>query len=75
MFRLRLLMAMDNFASKHANISNSKGEFKAQRDAVSKFEMSLLFTHLNTGSRGNATLVESGDAKILIDQVAFLANS
>lgn len=30
--------------------------------------MSLSFTHLGTGSRGNATLVESGDAKILIDQ-------
>ena len=30
--------------------------------------MSLAFTHLGTGSRGNATLVESGDAKILIDQ-------
>ena len=30
--------------------------------------MSLSFTHLGTGSRGNATLVESGDAKVLIDQ-------
>jgi len=30
--------------------------------------MSLAFTHLGTGSRGNATLVESGDAKVLIDQ-------
>ncbi len=30
--------------------------------------MSLTFTHLGTGSRGNATLVESGDAKVLIDQ-------
>ena len=30
--------------------------------------MSLSFTHLGTGSRGNATLVESGDFKVLIDQ-------
>ena len=30
--------------------------------------MSMSFTHLGTGSRGNATLVESGDCKILIDQ-------
>ncbi|MGB1549192.1 MAG: MBL fold metallo-hydrolase [Candidatus Poseidoniaceae archaeon] len=30
--------------------------------------MSLSFTHLGTGSRGNATLVESGDSKVLIDQ-------
>tara|TARA_B100000700_G_scaffold291617_1_gene350800 strand:- start:46 stop:864 length:819 start_codon:yes stop_codon:yes gene_type:complete len=30
--------------------------------------MPLSFTHLGTGSRGNATLVESNDVKILIDQ-------
>ena len=30
--------------------------------------MSLSFTHLGTGSRGNSTLVESNDTKILIDQ-------
>ncbi len=30
--------------------------------------MPLSFTHLGTGSRGNATLVESGEAKILVDQ-------
>ena len=41
---------------------------RAQRDVVAKIEMSLSFTHLGTGSRGNATLVESGDAKVLIDQ-------
>ena len=41
---------------------------RAQRDAIGKIEMSLSFTHLGTGSRGNATLVESGDAKVLIDQ-------
>lgn len=41
---------------------------RAKRDAIGEFGMSLAFTHLGTGSRGNATLVESGDAKILIDQ-------
>ena len=41
---------------------------RAKRDAIREFGMSLAFTHLGTGSRGNATLVESGDAKILIDQ-------
>ena len=41
---------------------------RAKRDAIEEFGMSLAFTHLGTGSRGNATLVESGDAKILIDQ-------
>lgn len=30
--------------------------------------MSLSFTHLGTGSRGNATLLECGDIKLLIDQ-------
>ena len=30
--------------------------------------MSLSFTHLGTGSRGNSTLVECGETKILIDQ-------
>jgi len=30
--------------------------------------MSLSFTHLGTGSRGNATLVECGEMKILVDQ-------
>ena len=41
---------------------------RAQRDALIGLVMSLSFTHLGTGSRGNATLVESGEAKILIDQ-------
>ena len=41
---------------------------RAQRDAGIALLMSLSLTHLGTGSRGNATLVESGDAKILIDQ-------
>tara|TARA_B100001113_G_scaffold57643_3_gene43308 strand:- start:6060 stop:6920 length:861 start_codon:yes stop_codon:yes gene_type:complete len=41
---------------------------RAKRDAIGEFSMSLAFTHLGTGSRGNATLVESGDVKILIDQ-------
>ena len=41
---------------------------KARRAEVGQFSMSLSFTHLGTGSRGNATLVESGDAKVLIDQ-------
>ena len=41
---------------------------RAKRDADQKLDMSLSFTHLGTGSRGNATLVESGDAKVLIDQ-------
>ena len=30
--------------------------------------MSLSFTHLGTGSRGNATLLECGEIKLLIDQ-------
>ncbi len=30
--------------------------------------MSLSFTHLGTGSRGNSTLIECGDAKVLVDQ-------
>ena len=41
---------------------------RAKRDAIGRVGMSLSFTHLGTGSRGNATLVESGDTKILIDQ-------
>ena len=41
---------------------------RAECDAHRELAMSLSFTHLGTGSRGNATLVESGDAKILIDQ-------
>ena len=41
---------------------------RAQRDTPVELVMSLSFTHLGTGSRGNATLVESGDAKVLIDQ-------
>jgi phosphoribosyl 1,2-cyclic phosphodiesterase len=41
---------------------------RAQRDTPLELVMSLSFTHLGTGSRGNATLVESGDAKVLIDQ-------
>ncbi len=41
---------------------------RAKRDAIREFGMSLAFTHLGTGSRGNATLVESSDAKVLIDQ-------
>ena len=41
---------------------------RAKRDADQRLDMSLAFTHLGTGSRGNATLVESGDAKVLIDQ-------
>ena len=40
----------------------------AKRDALGGLDMSLAFTHLGTGSRGNATLIESSDAKILIDQ-------
>jgi metal-dependent hydrolase (beta-lactamase superfamily II) len=30
--------------------------------------MSLSITHLGTGSRGNSTLLESDDVKVLIDQ-------
>ena len=41
---------------------------RANRVHLRKFEMSLSFTHLGTGSRGNSTLVESNDTKILIDQ-------
>ena len=41
---------------------------RAKHDADQELDMSLAFTHLGTGSRGNATLVESGDAKVLIDQ-------
>ena len=41
---------------------------RAKRDAPQKLGMPLSFTHLGTGSRGNATLVESNDVKILIDQ-------
>lgn len=41
---------------------------RAKRDATQEIGMSLSLTHLGTGSRGNATLVESGDVKVLIDQ-------
>ena len=41
---------------------------RANRVHLRQFEMSLSFTHLGTGSRGNSTLVESNDTKILIDQ-------
>lgn len=41
---------------------------RAKRDAIQELGMSLSLTHLGTGSRGNATLVESDDVKILIDQ-------
>jgi len=41
---------------------------RAKRDAPQRLGMPLSFTHLGTGSRGNATLVESNDVKILIDQ-------
>ena len=40
----------------------------AKRVALGGLDMSLAFTHLGTGSRGNATLIESSNAKILIDQ-------
>ena len=31
-------------------------------------EMTMTLTHLGTGSRGNATLLETEQAKVLIDQ-------
>ena len=45
-----------------------RGGFKGSARRPTIVPMSLAFTHLGTGSRGNATLVESGDAKVLIDQ-------
>ena len=40
----------------------------SRRDAHAMFTMSMSITHLGTGSRGNATLLETEGAKVLIDQ-------
>jgi len=41
---------------------------KAARDQSVPIEMTMVLTHLGTGSRGNATLLETEHAKVLIDQ-------
>ena len=41
---------------------------RAQRAGLIKLAMSLSITHLGSGSRGNATLIECEDHRILIDQ-------
>lgn len=41
---------------------------RAKRAAGVWSDMPISFTHLGTGSRGNSTLVESGDYKVLVDQ-------
>ena len=41
---------------------------RAKRAAAIRSDMPISFTHLGTGSRGNATLVESNDYKVLVDQ-------
>lgn len=41
---------------------------KSRRDALDMFTMPMSITHLGTGSRGNATLLETEGAKVLIDQ-------
>ena len=41
---------------------------KAARDEVFTIGMTMVLTHLGTGSRGNATLLETEQAKVLIDQ-------
>ena len=49
--------------------SNGKGGvFKGLSRPVDTIEMTMVLTHLGTGSRGNATLLETEQAKVLIDQ-------
>ena len=38
------------------------------RDGVCLNAMTMSITHLGTGSRGNSTLLEAGDVKVLLDQ-------
>lgn len=44
------------------------GVFKSLPRRVSFVHMTMTITHLGTGSRGNSTLLETPNAKILIDQ-------
>ena len=41
---------------------------RAQRAGLLGLTMSMSVTHLGTGSRGNATLIECGEQKVIIDQ-------
>ncbi len=45
-----------------------RDEFKGPSRQRRKDRMPMSFTHLGTGSRGNSTMIECGDKKVLIDQ-------
>lgn len=49
-------------------ITEGQMSSRAQRAGLAKLAMSLSITHLGSGSRGNATLIECGEHRILIDQ-------